>query len=30
MPHPVPLPFDIYRIDLALCSGEFRRGATRS
>jgi len=26
MPHPTPLSFDIWRIDLALCVGEFRRG----
>ncbi len=24
--HPVALPFDVWRIDLALCAGEFRRG----
>jgi hypothetical protein len=26
MPHPTPHPFETWRIDLALCAGEFRRG----
>jgi hypothetical protein len=27
MPRPLPDPLEVWRIDLALCAGEFRRGA---
>ncbi len=26
MPCPIALPFEVWRIDLALCAAEFRRG----